>query len=256
MGRRTSMQTASGVIFHTLGDGPEAILCHSSLGLGRFLFHRVAPGWARRYTVVTWDQRGVGDNRHLPVAMEDWTGDAAEIIEAVGRPCHLLGVSLGSFVMARLAAKGDDRIRTVALVSTSLGFTNGDQLVAARSEAIQRDGMQAYAQKYADMTLTEYAGPEVHGNLVQELGEMDPNVYLESLRITYQQDNGSVFAAVRQPTLVVVGTLDHTTPPADAELAARVLPNSWLAVIVRAGHLVPLDQSGRLNEVLEEFWEA
>ena len=220
------------------------------------MFHRVAPRWARRYTVVTWDQRGVGDNRHLPISMEDWTGDAAEILQTVDRPCHLLGVSLGSFVMARLAANGDARIQTVALVSTSLGFTDGDQVVAARAEEIHRDGMKAYAQKYADTTLTEYAGPEVHTNLVQELGDMDPDVYVESLRITYQQDNGPVFAAVRQPTLVVVGTLDRRTPPAEAELAARVLPNSWLAVIVRSGHLVPLDQWLRLDEVLEEVWEA
>jgi 3-oxoadipate enol-lactonase len=188
--------------------------------------------------------------------MADWVGDASDIMAALDRPCHLVGVSLGSFVMARLAVTGDPRIQTVALLSTSLGFAGGEEAVKDRSDRISRDGMEAYAREYVEDTLTPYVSMEVRENVIRELGDVDPASYLDAMRITYAQDNGPVFAEVAQPTLVVVGTMDRRTPPTEAEMAARILPNSWLAVVVRAGHLIPLDQPGRVDEMLQEFWQA
>ncbi len=250
------MQTEKGLTFHILGDGPEAVMCHASLGLGRFLFHRVAPRWASRYTVVTWDPRGIGDNRSMAPSMEGLVEDARDILVMVDRPTHLVGVSLGSFIMARVAAEGDPRIATVALVSTTLGFRDGLKISAQKSEEIFAVGMAEYARRYAKAVLTEFCSAEVSQNLYEEMADVAPGAYIETMKLTYQADNGPIFAEVSQPTLVVVGTLDDRTPPAEAELAARVLPNSWLAVVPRAGHLIPLDQPTRLDEILQEFWQS
>ncbi len=251
-----AMQTDKGLIFHVLGDGPEAVLCHPSLGLGRFLFHRLQPRWSARYAVVSWDPRGVGDNRLLAPSLEAMVADTEDIAAVLDRPVHLVGVSLGSFVMARVAAQAAGRIQTVALVSTSVGFSDGAAMVAERARRIESQGMVEYARAYSQEVLTEFARPEVRENLAQELADMDSKTYLETMAFTYAVDNGPVFAQVQQPTLVVVGTLDQVTPPAEAEIAARVLPNSWLAVVPRAGHLIPLDQPLRLDETLQEFWQA
>ncbi len=158
--------------------------------------------------------------------------------------------------MARVAAQTAGRIQTVALVSTSVGFSDGAAMVAERARRIESQGMVEYARAYSQEVLTEFARPEVRENLAEELADMDPKTYLETMAFTYAVDNGPVFAQVQQPTLVVVGTLDQITPPAEAEIAARVLPNSWLAVVPRAGHLIPLDQPLRLDETLQEFWQA
>lgn len=254
---RNDVETEQGVTYHVLGHGSEAILCLPSLGLGRFLFHRMIPYWSQSRQVVLWDPRGVGDNAAFAPSMEAWVADAVEILQAVGMPAHAVGVSVGSFVAARLALS--DRsglLRTVALVSTTLGFLDGDATVEARRSEIEQGGFEAYARAYVDATVSPGAHAELKANLVAELAAVDPEAYLAAMRITYTQDNGPIFHAVTHPTLVIVGTDDRRTPPEAAELAARVLPNSWLAVVPRAGHLVPLDQPKRLNEILEEFWQG
>ena len=56
------LRTKQGLKYFAMGDGPEAVVCHPSLGLGRFLFYRLVPPLSRRYRVVTYDPRGVGEN--------------------------------------------------------------------------------------------------------------------------------------------------------------------------------------------------
>lgn len=251
------METEQGIAYHVLGRGSEAIICLPSLGLGRFLFHRMVPYWCQARQVVLWDPRGVGDNAAFVPSMDGWVADAADIMRAVGAPAHVVGVSVGSFVAARLAVADETGLaRTVALVSTTPGFLDGEATVEARRQEIAEVGFEAYVRAYVDATLSPGAYPELKENLVAELAAVDPESYLAAMRIAYTVDNGPIFHEVTQPTLVVVGTEDRRTPPEAAELAARVLPNSWLAVVPKAGHLVPLDQPKRLYEILEEFWQG
>ena len=63
---------------------------------------------------------------------------------------------------------------------------------------------------------------------------------LEALRD--RPDSRPLLAAIRVPTLVVVGEEDAVTPPAVAESMQRAIPGSRLEVIPGAGHLVPMEQ--------------
>lgn len=253
---QVAYKTSVGVKYHTLGNGETAVLLHSSLGLGRFLFHRTIPLLARRYTVVSWDPRGVGDNRQFEPSLAGWVADAEEILATVNRPAHLVGVSMGSAVMARVAVTEDPLIGTLVLASTATAFGDGDPArIAARRSELEQLGMKAYAERYAETTLGPFTIGEIRDNLVAELSDQSPDAYCKASEIVFAMDNRTVFGALATPTLVVVGVLDQRTPPAEAERVARIVPNSWLATVLRAGHLIPLDRPRRMVDICIGFWE-
>lgn len=245
--------TTTGLKIHVLGDGPEAVLCHASLGVGRFLFHQLIPVWARTYTVVSWDQRGVGENRGMAASLSGWVQDAEEILAMVGKPSHLVGISVGAAIMARLAVTTDPLIRSAVLVGAAMDDTAASLSTPSRGAALAA-GMEAMARQYVEDTLTPYVQRETHDNLIREMADQDPQQYLDTLEMVYAMDNRATFAAIAVPTLVVVGALDRKTPPAQADAIASCIPRSRTEVILRAGHLVPLDQPRRLERLCQEFW--
>lgn len=55
------------------------------------------------------------------------------------------------------------------------------------------------------------------------------------------------------PTLVVQGTADVMTPPADGRRIAKLIPRARLAMVRGAGHMVMLEEPDQLQELLVDF---
>jgi 3-oxoadipate enol-lactonase/4-carboxymuconolactone decarboxylase len=58
---------------------------------------------------------------------------------------------------------------------------------------------------------------------------------------------------VTLPALVVGGSDDVLTPPAQAEAVAAALRNARLEVVAGAGHSLPIERAAELNEMIREF---
>lgn len=250
------LRTESGLKYFTLGDGPEAVILHPSLGLGRFLFYRLVVSLSRRYMVFCYDPRGVGDNRAMPPGMQGWVDDVGQLMAIAGRPAHLVGVSLGTWVMSRAAVRWPERTRRVILMGATVGFANGLAQVEARRQALSETSMEEFARTYADQTLTEFCDPEVKEQLIEDLKTGDPAAYLESMQVIYSVDNQDVFSAMQAPTLVIVGARDTRTSPAMADQVAELIPESTVRVVFNAGHLALLDQPMRVQQLVETFLAA
>jgi pimeloyl-ACP methyl ester carboxylesterase len=61
---------------------------------------------------------------------------------------------------------------------------------------------------------------------------------------------------VTAPTLVVAGAADRFTPRAHAEAYAAGIAGARLAVIERAGHMVPMERPTEFTAVVREFLAA
>jgi pimeloyl-ACP methyl ester carboxylesterase len=66
-------------------------------------------------------------------------------------------------------------------------------------------------------------------------------------------DSTPLLASIRVPALVLVGSQDAVTPPAEAEAMAAAIPGGRLEVIEGAGHLSNLERVDAFNGALEEF---
>ncbi len=250
------MQTARGVTYHVFGDGNVAVLAHPSLGLGQFLFHRIRPQLSRNYRVILWDPRGIGDNEHFYPTLDDWVGDTIEILGEIKKPAHLLGVSLGSWVMSRVAALNPESlVRSLTLMGATVGFDNAEEDIQSRHRQLESMTMQEFAHIYAKTTLTKYVLPEVKENLVLELGQVDKEKYLQSMEAFYAVRNEEVFREINVPTLIMVGVEDTRTPPQAADEVQQLIRSSEVKVVPRAGHLGVLDQPQRVIHECEYFWK-
>ena len=247
------LRTKQGLKYFAMGDGPEAVVCHPSLGLGRFLFYRLVPPLSRRYRVVTYDPRGVGENAAFAPELDAWVNDVGDLMEELDRPVHLMGVSLGTWVMSRAAVRWPDRVRRLVLMGTTPGFPNGAAQVEARREELETLSMGDFAKQYASATLTASADPEVREQLVLDLSAMNPEKYLESMAAIYTAENSAVFQAISSETLIVVGSEDTRTVPRMADQAAELIAGSVVRVVPNAGHLALLDQPSRMEELILGF---
>ncbi len=247
------MKAPNGLIYYRQGQGPSTLLLHPSLGLGRFLFHRLTPLLAPFFSVLTWDPRGIGDHREMGPSLDGWIEDVETLMGLADGPVHLLGVSLGTWVMGRVASRRPDQVASLVLVGSTLGFTQGGAEVQARREELARIGMQEFGRQYAETTLWSETQSEVRDNLALELAVVQPDVYLDSMQAIYTEENAEVFAKISCPTFVMVGAEDRRTTPTDADRVADTIPHSVVRVIPRAGHLAVLDQPQRVADLVDQF---
>jgi len=249
------VQTVRGITYHAFGNGEFAVLAHPSLGLGQFLFHRIRPALSREYSVVLWDPRGVGDNGHVFPTLDDWVGDTIDILRETDKPVHLMGVSLGSWVMSRVAALNPGGlVRSLTLIGTTRGFDNAEEELRSRRLQLQNMSMMEFARNYAELTLTKYALPEVKENLILEMGQVDKEKYLQAMQAFYAVRNEEVFRQVKVPTLIMVGVEDVRTPPEEADEVQKLIDGSELKALPRCGHLAVLDQPQRVIHECKYFW--
>ncbi|MCY0877483.1 MAG: alpha/beta hydrolase [Firmicutes bacterium] len=247
------LRTKKGLKYFRMGEGSEAVICHPSLGLGRFLFYRLIPPLSRRWTVIAYDPRGIGENAGFAPRLEDWVEDVHDLMDEVGKPAHLIGVSLGTWVMSRVAARWPDRVGRVVLIGATVGFPDGAAAIEARKQELSRQSMAEYARAYAQSTLTVWADPEIREQLVQDLATCQPDRYLQAMAEIYFTDNREAFQQMKAETLIIVGTDDRRTPPAMADEAAELIERSTVRVIPNAGHLALMDQPVRVEELVESF---
>lgn len=250
------MKAPNGLIYYRQGRGPNTMLLHPSLGLGRFLFHRLTPLLSSSFSVITWDPRGIGDHRVVVPSLDGWIADVHTLLDLVEGPVHLLGVSLGTWVMGRVAAEVPERVATLVLIGSTLGFTNGAAEVQDRRQQVDEIGMEEFGRQYAASILWPGTVSEVRENLALELGVVSAGAYLESMQAIYTTENSEAFRQIACPTLVLVGSEDQRTTPADADRVGEVISRSEVRVVPRSGHLALLDQPQRIADLITQFCQS
>jgi len=58
---------------------------------------------------------------------------------------------------------------------------------------------------------------------------------------------------VRVPTLVIGGTADLLTPPAEARRIARLVPGARLELMDGGGHMLMFERTDALNRLIVDF---
>jgi pimeloyl-ACP methyl ester carboxylesterase len=75
----------------------------------------------------------------------------------------------------------------------------------------------------------------------------------QQMAILGRPDSRPGLAAVRCPTLVIVGDGDMVTPPEHAEEIANGIPRARLSVIRDSGHMSTLEQPAAVTRSMVEF---
>jgi 2-succinyl-6-hydroxy-2,4-cyclohexadiene-1-carboxylate synthase len=161
----------------------------------------------------------------------------------------LAGYSMGGRLALQVALAAPNRVRKLVLVSATPGLSKPDAAAerraadAALADELERDGIEAFTERWSALPLWAGQPPEVRDAADAERLEQDPAGLAASLR---GFGTGSMTAVwdrlttLRIPVTIIVGSEDEKFRATARRMHKRM---KWAKVVVvaGAGHALPLE---------------
>ncbi len=235
-------------------DGAPVIVLGSSVGTDRRMWQPQLDALAVRHRVLRHDHLGHGTSAVPPgpYGLRDLASAVLELVDELGVDrFSYAGLSLGGMVGMQLAVQVPQRVDRLALLCTS-AYLPPARGWHDRAAAVRAGGMAAVAEAVLGRWCT--AGfalrrPEVVARLRAMLLDQPPEGYAACCEAIAAMDLRPVLAAVRAPTLVVVGAHDPATPLPHGRLIADGVPGARLEVVAGA-HLATVEDADRCTALL------
>ena len=109
--------------YETHGTGKPLVLI-SGLGYSLWQWHKMAPFLAEHFTVITFDNRGVGqsDKPAGPYTVQMLAADTVGLLDALKiEKAIIMGHSMGGFIAQAIALEYPERVDKLILCSTNFG---------------------------------------------------------------------------------------------------------------------------------------
>jgi non-heme chloroperoxidase len=245
------------------GSGRPVVLLHghgANLRIFAPLAARLATGGRR---VVAVDHRGFGLSSVAPPSFgfHGLVDDLATVLEVLElRDAIVVGHSMGGGVALGLAVERSDvvaqRVGALVVINSSARGPADRPLPRAKAAAL-------------DWSLTERLGRHRRHGLVatranfgvdarrsdveaaRAIGLASPSARRRGLtRRLLGIDLSDRLGEVRVPVLVLAGATDRVIPASESERIAEALPDARLKVFSGAGHMLPMERSAQVAEMI------
>jgi 3-oxoadipate enol-lactonase len=218
--------------------------------------------FARRYKVITFDNRGVGRS-DKPMGTYDLARmavDAVEVLDDAGiESAHVMGASMGGIIAQVLAVEHSERVRSLVLACTACRHQQWRRELLVEWAELARDrGMRAFAAE----NLRWLVGPRSLRRFwpaFTALGSVfisaPQHAFIAQVRAILATDDAmrAVLPTLDVPALVIVGSQDILTPLADSEELAELIPGAELAIVRGGAHGFMVEAAGAFNRAVGEF---
>jgi pimeloyl-ACP methyl ester carboxylesterase len=249
------------VAYEIVGHGPALLLLHA-FPLDRRMWRETAASLADRYRVISFDFRGFGESPmgDGPASLERWADDAAALLDTAGVPiASVAGLSMGGYVALAFAARHPARLGALVLGDTRAGADSpegkkgrDDGIALVRSR-----GAAAFVDPMPGRLLSARASEELKRRVRELGGSQAPEAIAGALAAMRDRpDRTGELGAIACPALVMVGSDDALTPPAEARAMARAIPGCKLVELAGAGHLANLEAPDAFTRALGDFLDA
>ena len=255
-------------IFYEIHGSGEPLVLINGLGYDLWMWHKMMPGLAEHFQVITFDNRGAGqsDKPAGPYNAQMLADDLSSLLAALDiERAAVMGHSMGGFVAQALVLGRPELVGRLILSATNFG---GPNHIPVTQEALavlmdtQADPIErlrrgivvscgpGFAEANPDMVDTWVA------HRVQK--PLDPQDYQAQLAIglslsTVEASFEPRLKSVQTPTLILFGEHDKVVPPDNADLLAREISGSQVKNLSNAGHFFPLEVPDAANELIIDF---
>jgi pimeloyl-ACP methyl ester carboxylesterase len=242
------------------GSGEPILLVHGYPLSGR-LWEPIIPALSRDYRLIVPDLRGFGRSESSASAsMERYVDDLVALLEQIGetRPVTLVGMSMGGYIAFEFCRRRPERLRALVLANTRAQADTEEEARARRETAarVLHEGSGGVAREMVSKLFGVHAPQDLRDRWHERMAAADPQgvaVALEAM--ARRPDSFETLAATELPTLIIAGEDDTLTPLDGARRMQQAAPRAHLEVIPRAGHMSPVEQPGRFQELLRGFLE-
>ncbi|MFD9970721.1 4-carboxymuconolactone decarboxylase [Streptomyces sp. NPDC059017] len=238
-------------------DGPDdapVLILGPSLGTTWHMWDRQVPELSRQWRVLRFDLPGHGGAPAHPA------GSVSELADRLVATLDDLGVhrfgyagcSVGGAVGIDLALRVPHRVASLALVASSPRFGTADEF-RQRGVIVRTNGLDPMARTAPEHWFTPgfaAAQPAIVEWAVQMVRTTDPGCYIAACEALAAFDVRADLGRVGVPTLVLVGSDDQLTGPAEARTLVAGIPDARLALVPGASHLAPVEQPAAVTDLL------
>lgn len=251
-GKRISYLAAEGA---QAGSHPAILLLHGS-GVSARSWTFQLQNLGHALSVLAIDLPGHGESDPIDdMTLEGYADAARGLVDALGTgPVLAAGHSLGGAVAQVLAARHPEMIKGLVLLSTCAklpergGFLQ--RFYRCLPGFIQKVLFFSTAKK---ILFSPSASRQAMVLGMEELRACRPETILKDVAAAQAMDLQEVAQKLRVPTLILCGDRDKLTPPALSERLSELIPGSRLLILEGAGHMLPLEAPGRVNQEILDF---
>ncbi|WP_408053116.1 4-carboxymuconolactone decarboxylase [Streptomyces sp. HO565] len=238
-------------------DGPEdapVLILGPSLGTTWHMWDRQVPELAQQWRVFRFDLPGHGGApAHAAGSVADLTARLLATLDGLGvQRFGYAGCAFGGAVGIELALRHPERLASLALIAASPRFGTADEF-RQRGVIVRTNGLEPIARSAPERWFTggfAAAQPAITEWAVQMVRTTDPGCYIAACEALAAFDVRGELGHVGVPTLVLVGSDDQVTGPAEARTLVAGIPDARLAVVPGASHLVPVEQPAAVTDLL------
>jgi len=245
------------------GSGTPMLLVHG-FPLDHTMWQYQMDPLAAGYRVIAPDLRGIGRSDAVlpePLTMAALADDLAQLLDTLGirEPVHYCGLSMGGYIAWEFWRRHPHRVRSLILCDTKAADDTPETKATREKWAasVLRDGMAAVMPDILPKllgTTTFSQQPAVVEQVRRMLENTRPETFAAGQRgMALRRDMRPYLVEVRLPTLLIVGSEDVISPPAEMEAVAEAIRGSQLVAVPGVGHLTPLEGPAAFNSALREF---
>lgn len=241
-------------------DGPEdkpVLLLSNSLGTTLHIWDDVVPRISAEYRVLRYDMRGHGLSSvpPRPYTLADIGNDLLSLLDDMGiTKCHFCGISISGQLGMCLAIHAPHRVEKLILANTAARIGT-DALWNERIHQVMHAGIDSIADVGMERWFTEdfrrQSAAKVSAMRAM-LAATSPEGYAGGCAALRDADLSPRLHQIHAPCMIVTGTFDPATPPADGRLLAQSISGAkWIEL--PASHLSPVELPDEFSSAVLRF---
>jgi len=243
--------------------GPEkapVVLFSNSLGTTWRMWDPQITDFTRKFRVLRYDTRGHGESSVTPgpYTIELLSWDVVGLLDALALDrVYFCGLSMGGMTGMLLGANAAKRLHKIVLCNTAAKIGT-PEIWNARIEAVRKGGMKVVAASVIARWLTpgyREGHPAETAAALAMLETANPEGYIANCAAVRDFDQREQLTTLLVPTLVLAGSYDPVTPPAEGHFLVEHIPGAQYAEVPSA-HLSNIEAREEFNQAVLNFLQA
>ena len=243
--------------YETAGDGPPMVFVHAN-PFDHDLWLYQSAHFSTWFRIVKIDIRGYGRSSKVtsPFTLKDMCDDVLHVMEDAGAARAVLcGCSVGSGISILLGLDHPEKFSALILVG---GNSGSSSRYRTRIDGYRANLADYHPRHLRDLVSPEFAASAIGAHLLNMFAERGPRLNGEAIAQVFHAGNTADatarLPAMKVPTLVINGELDHSLPA--GRRTARLIPGAVHKVLPGTGHVCCLENPADFDRLVIEFLHA